>query len=83
MDRVVDQAGGPGPTHRGGTPEAGAGTDADPEAEADMDETAELDATGELDETGESDAQDIESELYSSTREAGIAAAGFAPIPDG
>ncbi len=79
MDRVVNQAGGPGLTHRGGAPEAGAGTDADPEADADMDETAELDATGEL---GESDAQDIESELYSSTREAGIAAAGFAPIPD-
>jgi hypothetical protein len=43
------------------------------------------DAEAETDETtvtGESDAQDIESELYSSTREAGIAAAGFAPMPD-
>jgi hypothetical protein len=48
-------------------------TEADAEAEAETDETTV---------TGESDAQDIESELYSSTREAGIAAAGFAPMPD-
>jgi hypothetical protein len=48
-------------------------TEAESDAEAETDETTV---------TGESDAQDIESELYSSTREAGIAAAGFAPMPD-
>jgi len=71
MDRLVDQAGGPGAPRRGGTTEARAGA-----AEAEMDES------GVLDGTDESDAQDIESELYCSTREAGIVAAGFVPIPD-
>jgi len=41
-----------------------------------------MDESGVLDGTDESDAQDIESELYCSTREAGIVAAGFVPIPD-
>ncbi len=74
MDRSVDQAGGPGAPRRGATTEAG--------ADAGTDVEAEMDETGVLDGTGESDAQDIESELYCSTREAGIVAAGFAPIPD-
>jgi len=56
--------------------EPGDTTEAEPDAEAETDETDETTVTG------ESDAQDIESELYSSTREAGIAAAGFAPMPD-
>jgi|HubBroStandDraft_4_1064222.scaffolds.fasta_scaffold523232_1 hypothetical protein len=32
--------------------------------------------------TDEDDAEDIESELYSSTREAGIAPVGFTPVDD-
>jgi len=70
MDRLVDQAGEPGAPRPGGTTESRAAVE------------AEMDESGVLDGTDESDAQDIESELYCSTREAGIVAAGFVPIPD-
>jgi hypothetical protein len=65
MDRLVDQAVGPGAAHNSGTT---------PD-EAHIEE-AEIDATE------DGDSQDIESELYCSTREAGIAAVGFGPLPD-
>ena len=69
MDRTVDQAGGP----------AAARDPAVTEEIAQVDETAPVEESSPADDV---DVQDIESELYSSTREAGIVAVAFTPIAD-
>ena len=70
MDRSVDHGGGKGPP-----------PDAVP-----IDDGAPVDDGGSVDDSGPADdggSEDIETELYSSTREAGVGAVSFGPVEDG